>query len=191
MALGYAREGVGTDTLAPQIDSLTEVGVAPNRIYTDVFDDGPPPDQRPGMTALLDYARPGDTAVVTGIDRLGRTVDEVMAAAREFADRRIGLRSLREGIDTDDPGGAMIVAVLASLGELDDERRRRRRPRHSGSRVRSASSHIGRPRALDPEQIEQARRMRAAGDPVPAIARALGVSRATLYRTLAEGRSVG
>ncbi|GAC85809.1 recombinase family protein [Gordonia paraffinivorans] len=191
MALGYARETPGAHPLGPQIDALTEAGVDPGRIYTDAADRARTADRRPGMTALLDYARPGDTTVVVGMDRLGRNVREVMAVARELASRRIGLRSLREGIDTDDPAGAMIVGVLASLAELDDDTTAR--PTHTRSRTGTHSrpaSNIGRPRVLDDDQVLRAEQMRAAGESVSRIAEALGVSRATLYRTLAERRSV-
>lgn len=190
MALGYARETAGMHPLSPQIDALTEAGVDPARIYTDAADpesvSSAPPRQ--GLTALLDYARPGDTTVVVGIDRLGRNAPEVLATARELSGRRIGLRSLREGLDTDDPAGAMIVGVLASLAELDAEIEGQRRS--TAVPRTDATSTVGRPRALDDDQIDVAERMRAAGQPVPSIAAALGVSRATLYRTLAERRSV-
>lgn len=188
MLLGYARAGTGAHTLESQIDALTDAGVVPARIYSDAFAAITRMPLRPGFTALLDYARPGDITVVVGIDRLGRTAPEVMATARDLADRQIGLRSLREGLDTDDPAGAMIVGVLASLAELDEELGPARRVTDASRRTRAAS--VGRPRALGDEQIAIAERMRADGEPVPAIAAALGVSRATLYRALAERRSV-
>ncbi|WP_439033114.1 recombinase family protein [Gordonia terrae] len=188
MTLGYARETPGTHALLPQIDALSDVGVNPARIYTDAADGPRMGDHRPGLTALLDYARAGDTTVVVGIDRLGTTPHEVMAIANELTGRRIGLRSLREGIDTDDPAGAMIVAVLASFAELDDTPGTQAL---SGRAARGRSARtIGRPRALDAEQIARAEQMRARGISVPRIAQELGVSRATLYRTLAERRSV-
>ncbi|KAF0967695.1 recombinase family protein [Gordonia sp. YY1] len=191
MALGYARETPGAHALGPQIDALTEAGVDPGRIYSDAADRVRSADRRPGMNALLDYARAGDTTVVVGIDRLGRNIREVMAITRELAKRSIGLRSLREGIDTDDPAGAMVVGVLASLAELDDPS-----PGLGSSRPRTTTTHrqpastVGRPRVLDDEQVLRAEQMRAAGESVPRIAQALGVSRATLYRTLAERRTV-
>ncbi|WP_431840271.1 recombinase family protein [Gordonia hongkongensis] len=188
MALGYARDSPGAHALAPQIDALTDAGVDPARIYTDASDRSASAGRRPGMAALLDYARAGDTTVVVGIDRLGRDIREVMEIANQMAGRRIGLRSLREGIDTADPAGAMIVAVLASLAELDDAPARS--DRSTARTLRGSTSAIGRPRALDSDQVARAEQMRAQGVSVPRIAQELGVSRATLYRTLAERRSV-
>ncbi|MGV9712084.1 recombinase family protein [Gordonia sp. NPDC003424] len=185
--LGYARAGVGADTLAAQVDALTKAGVDPSRIYSDEFAGVSVMPRRPGLSALLDYARPGDTTIVVGIDRLGRTTAEVLATARDLSQRGIGVRSLREGIDTDDPAGAMIVGVLASLGEVDAERGQTRRHAAAVSRSGSTSS-VGRPRVLDDDQVAMAERMRAGGRPVPDIAETLGVSRATLYRSLAERR---
>ncbi|MGC4963286.1 recombinase family protein [Gordonia sp. DT218] len=188
MTLGYARAGAGSQTLEDQIDALTADGIEPGRIYSDGFV-SVSTQPRPGLTALLDYARPGDTAVVVGLDRLGRTTPEVLATARDLATRQIGLRSLREGIDSDDPTGAMIVGVLASLAELEEELGQARRKATAGSGPNSVSS-VGRPRALDDDQVAVAQQMRADGQRVPTIASALGVSRATLYRSLAERRSV-
>lgn len=196
MLLGYARASTQREDLESQIDALTAEGVTPQRIYSDRTErDLNSP--RPGWAALLDYARPGDVTVVVGIDRLGRTTPELMDATRELAQREIGLRSLREGVDTADSAGGMLVGVLASLAELEAESRslRRTRSRVAATRstgARSASSitgSVGRPRVLDDGQIAVAERMRAAGDPVPQIAAALGVSRATLYRSLAERKA--
>jgi DNA invertase Pin-like site-specific DNA recombinase len=186
MLLGYARAGAGRRSLESQIDELTDGGVEPNRIYSDNIADLT--TARPGLSALLDYARAGDTTVVVGIDRLGRTIDEVFVTARELARRHIGIRSLDEGVDSTEVAGGMIVGVLASLAELDDENRPVRQSR--ATHPRPDSTAVGRPRALDDDQVALAERMRARGDSVPTIATRLGVSRATLYRSLAERRSV-
>lgn len=188
MTLGYARAGTGTQSLNAQIDALTDADVDPTRIYSDTFAGVASVVARPGLSALLDYARPGDLVVVVGVDRLGRTTPEILATARELTQRRIGLRSLREGLTTEEPTGATIVGVLASLAEVDDEHGQARR--HASTSSSRVVSTVGRPRALDDDQVAAAERMRADGHPVPVIAEALGVSRATLYRTLAERRVV-
>ncbi len=185
--LGYARTGRESPGLEAQLDSLAEAGVEPSRIYSDrVTGASSIAAERPGWAALLAYARPGDTTVVVGLDRLGRTVPEVLASARELTVRRVGLRSLREGLNTDDSTGAMVVGVLASLAVLDDEAGGP--PRYP--RSESASTGVGRPRALDDDGVAAAERLHAQGYPVPEIAAELGVSRATVYRRLASRRSV-
>jgi Resolvase, N terminal domain/Helix-turn-helix domain of resolvase len=138
-----------------------------------------------GLAAVLDYARPGDTIVVVGIDRLGRNAAEVMTTIRDLGERGIVLRSLREGIDTSNATGRMVAGVLASLAELELELQRERVAASKAAR-KSRGQSIGRPKALTAEQIALAERMRASGEPVPVIAQTLKVSRATLYRTLAE-----
>jgi DNA invertase Pin-like site-specific DNA recombinase len=104
---------------------------------------------------------------------------------RDLGQREIVLRSLREGIDTGNATGRMVAGVLASLAELGLELQRERRTAAKSAR-KARGLPIGRPKALDTDQIALAERMRASGEPVPVIAEALGVSRATLYRTLAE-----
>jgi DNA invertase Pin-like site-specific DNA recombinase len=188
--LGYARVSTGHQSLDAQADALTAAGVDPARVYTDKLTGTSTREQRPGLAALLDYARPGDTIVVVGIDRLGRNAAEVMVTIRDLGARGIVLRSLREGIDTSNATGRMIAGVLASLAELELELGRERRTAARASR-KQRGMPIGRPKALSEAQIRQASQMRAAGEPVPEIAKTVGVSRATLYRHLAETRPAG
>lgn len=117
--LGYARVSTAHQSLDQQSDALTAAGVDHSRIYAEKLSGTSTREQRPGLTALLDYARPGDCIVVTGIDRLGRNAAEVMTTIRELGERGIVLRSLREGIDTSNATGRMVAGVLASLAELE------------------------------------------------------------------------
>jgi DNA invertase Pin-like site-specific DNA recombinase len=183
--LGYARVSTDHQSLDAQADALTAAGVEPARVYSDKLTGTSTKEQRPGLAGLLDYAREGDTIVVAGIDRLGRNAAEVMLTIRDLGERGIVLRSLREGIDTSNATGRMVAGVLASLAELELELGRERRAAAKASR-KARDLPIGRPRALTADQIALAERMRASGEPVPVIAETLGVSRATLYRTLAE-----
>jgi DNA invertase Pin-like site-specific DNA recombinase len=141
--------------------------------------------QRPGFAALLDYARQGDAIVVVGIDRLGRNAAEVMTTIRELGEHNIVLWSLREGIDTSNATGRMVAGVLASLAELELELGRERRAASREAR-RARGQSIGRPKSLDRSKADLARRMHANGESASTIATTLGVSRATVYRVLAE-----
>jgi DNA invertase Pin-like site-specific DNA recombinase len=183
--LGYARVSTGHQSLDQQLDALTAAGVEPNRVYSDKLSGASTREERPGLAALLDYARPGDAIVVAGIDRLGRNAAEVMATIRELGQRNMVLRSLREGIDTSNATGRMVAGVLASLAELELELGRERR---AGAREprRARGQAIGRPKALDKSKAALAHRMHSRGEPASTIAAALGVSRATVYRVLAD-----
>lgn len=187
--LGYARVSTGHQSLDQQVDALTEAGVAAERIYTDKLTGTSTKEQRPGLSELLTYARPDDTIVVVGIDRLGRNAAEVMLTIRDLGERGIVLRSLREGIDTSNAAGRMVAGVLASLAELELELGRERRAAAKAAR-KARNLPIGRPRKLSEAQLRQAEQMRAAGEPVPEIAATLGVSPPTLYRLLAERNGV-
>jgi DNA invertase Pin-like site-specific DNA recombinase len=183
--IGYARVSTGHQSLDQQLDALTAAGVDPDRIYRDKLSGTSTREQRPGLAALLDYARAGDAIVVVGIDRLGRNAAEVMTTIRELRDQEIVLRSLREGIDTSNATGRMVAGVLASLAELELELGRERRSAAREAR-RARGQHIGRPKSLDSSKAALAQRMRASGESASTIAAALGVSRATVYRILAE-----
>jgi DNA invertase Pin-like site-specific DNA recombinase len=183
--LGYARVSTGHQSLDQQLDALTAAGVNPDRIYRDKLSGTSSREQRPGLAALLDYARPGDAIVVAGIDRLGRNAAEVMTTIRELRDRQIVLRSLREGIDTSNATGRMVAGVLASLAELELELGRERRAAAREAR-RPRGQHIGRPKALDAKKAALAQRMHTSGESASTIANTLGVSRATVYRVLAQ-----
>jgi DNA invertase Pin-like site-specific DNA recombinase len=188
--LGYARVSTGHQSLDQQLDALTAAGVKPDRIYQDKLSGTSSREQRPGLAALLDYARPSDAIVVVGIDRLGRNAAEVMTTIRELRDGEIVLRSLREGIDTSNATGRMVAGVLASLAEVELELGRERRAAAREAR-RARGQHIGRPKALDAKKAGLAQRMHAGGESASTIANALGVSRATVYRVLAEQTAEG
>jgi DNA invertase Pin-like site-specific DNA recombinase len=188
--IGYARVSTGHQSLDQQLDALTATGVDPDRIYRDKLSGTSTREQRPGLAALLDYARPGDAIAVVGIDRLGRNAAEVMTTIRELRDREIVLRSLREGIDTSNATGRMVAGVLASLAELELELGRERRAAAREAR-RARGQHIGRPKALDAKKADLAQRMHASGESAGTIAATLGVSRATVYRVLAERTGEG
>jgi DNA invertase Pin-like site-specific DNA recombinase len=183
--LGYARVSTGHQSLDQQVDALIAASVDSARVYSDKLSGTSRREQRPGLAALLDYAREGDAIVVVGIDRLGRNAAEVMTTIRELGERGIVLRSLREGIDTSNATGRMVAGVLASLAELELELGSERRAAARAAR-QARGQHIGRPNALDQKKAALAQRMHTSGESASTIAAALGVSRATVYRVLAD-----
>ena len=169
--LGYARVSTGTPIPRPTARRPHGCGVDPTRVYSDKLSGTSTREQRPGLAALLDYAREGDAIVVVGIDRLGRNAAEVMTTIRELGERGIVLRSLREGIDTANATGRMVAGVLASLAELELELGRERRSAAREAR-RARGQPIGRPKALDKSKAALAQRMHTSGESASTIATA-------------------
>ena len=185
--LGYARVSTTGQDLDAQLVALTDDGVDADRVFTDKLS-GSAKAARPGLAAMLDYARPGDTLVVTAIDRLGRSAAEVTRTIADLGERRILLRSLREEIDTATPTGRAVAAIMAALAELELELGRERRAASREAR-RSRQLPATKPHKLTAERQEQLRRLAATGEPVRELAAAFGIGRATAYRYLSDSAS--
>lgn len=182
--LGYARVSTIGQDLDAQLAALAAAGVDAERVFTDKLS-GSARTERPGLAAMLHYARAGDTVIVTAIDRLGRSVAEVTRTIATFGERRIVLRALREGIDTGTPTGRAVAAIMATLAELELELGRERRAASRESR-RSRQLPATKPPKLSPDRQEQLRRLAATGEPVRELAAAFGIGRATAYRYLTQ-----
>jgi DNA invertase Pin-like site-specific DNA recombinase len=179
--LGYARVSTGHQTLDQQTDALTTAGC--DRIFTDQISGTR--DDRPGLATLLDYARDGDTVVVAALDRLGRSLAGIVRTVETLRERGVMLRSLREGIDYSTPVGRMVAGIFASLAEYERELIHERAA-VARQAARARGKQTGRPRALTPDQVRLARRMREAGESMPTICTTMRVARSTLYRALGD-----
>lgn len=182
--LGYARVSTMVQDLDAQLAALNSAGVESGQVFTDKLS-GSANTARPGLAALLNYAREGDIVVVTAIDRMGRSVAEVTRTIADLSERRILLRALREGVDTGTPTGRAVATIMATLAELELELGRERRAVSRVSR-RARQLPATKPAKLTLERQEQLRRLAATGEPVHELARAFGISRATAYRYLAK-----
>ena len=139
-------------------------------------------DDRPGLAALMEYVRDGDTVVVWKLDRLGRNMLHILQTVKELTERGVTLVSVTDGIDSSTPAGRMMIGVLGSLAEYERELIRERTALKRAS-SRANGTKFGRPRKVDDaEHITTAKRMKADGHTAKDIAKYLGVSRATLYR---------
>lgn len=180
--LGYARVSTTGQDLNAQRSALTAAGADPDRLFTDELS-GAVGTQRPGLVALLNYARADDVVVVAAIDRLGRSAAEVTRTIADLDSRRILLRALREGVDTATPTGRAVAAIMATLAELELELGRERRAASRDSR-RARHLPATKPAKLTIERQRQLRRLADTGEPVHELAKAFGISRATAYRYL-------
>lgn len=179
--LGYARVSTEKQNLDRQLDTLNAEGV--DRIFTDKMSGKR--NDRPGFAELLDYARAGDTIVVASLDRLGRSLSGIIATVAELKERGIHLRSIKESIDTSTAVGQMLLGIFGSLAEYEHSLIAER-AEEAREAARKRGKQTGRPRALTPSQVRQARTLRDAGETIVDIMASLGCSRATLYRALQQ-----
>ncbi|WNJ21618.1 recombinase family protein [Pontibacter sp. G13] len=185
MLVGYARVSTKDQDPALQLDALREAGCG--RIFEEQAS-GAQRD-RPQLRAALDYLRPGDTLVVWKLDRLARSLKQLIETVEMLGEREIGFRSLTETIDTQSPGGKLIFHLFASLAEFEREMTRER-TRAGLEAARRRGKFGGRPPALGAKEIEMAKTLLQNPDlSISDIAEQLGVSQATLYRYLPGGRS--
>lgn len=183
MALvGYARVSTHDQHLDQQITALKDAGCI--RIFEEKAT-GTHSD-RPQLVSTLDFVREGDVLVVWRLDRLGRSLNHLIATVASLEDQGVGFRSLHENIDTTTSTGRLVFHIFAALAEFErDLIVDRTKAGLEAARARGAKP--GRKKALSPDQVTVARQMHASGDyTVDAIAKTLSTSRATIYRSLAE-----
>jgi DNA invertase Pin-like site-specific DNA recombinase len=169
-----------TQTLEQQHAALEVAGVA--KTFSDTMSGAR--DDRPGLAALLDYVREGDTVVVWKLDRLGRNTLHILETVKALTERGVTLISTTDAIDSSTAAGRMVIGVLASMAEFERELVKERTAlKRQASRANG--TRFGRPKSIDdPKHIATVKRMKADGHIAKDIAKYLGVSRATLYRYL-------
>src|SRR3954463_5476033 len=184
MLVGYARVSTYDQMLDLQHDALTKAGCT--KIYTDTASGAQ--TEREGLTEALSYVRAGDTLVVWKLDRLGRSLKDLIERIRELNARKIGFKSLTEQIDTTTSGGKLIFHIFGALAEFErDIIRERTNAGLEAARTRGKLG--GRPLALSPEKIKLAKKLYADKSmSVAEICKMLGISRHTLQRYVRERR---
>jgi len=182
--IGLARVSTDAQDAQLQQDALAEAGCA--RIYVEKVSTRKAAAERPGLTAALDYLRPGDTLVVWKLDRLGRSVKDVLTIADDLHERGIGVRILTgklSGSYSPTGEGKFFFTMMAAFAELErDIIHERTMARLAAARAQGRNG--GRPTVMDADKLAAARARRARGESPTEIARALGVSRASVYRHL-------
>lgn len=178
--IGYSRVSTIDQTLDQQNAALDAAGVT--KVFSDKISGAR--DDRPGLTALMDYVRDGDTVVVWKLDRLGRDLAHILKTVKTLTERGVTLVSVTDGIDSSTAAGRMMIGVLGSLAEYERELIKERTALKRAT-SRANGTKFGRPRKVTaPEHLATARRMKADGHTARDIAKYLGVGRATLYRYL-------
>ena len=180
--VGLARVSTSSQDAQLQRDALGEAGCG--RVFEEKISTRK--TERPGLTAALDYLRPGDTLCAWKLDRLGRSVKDVLIIADDLHERGTGLRILTgklAGIYNPAGEGKFFFTMMAAFAELErDVIHERTMAGLAAARAQGRTG--GRPTVMNMDRLAAARARHANGERPTQIAKALGVSRATIYRHL-------
>ena len=185
MLIGYARVSTQDQNTALQIQALTESGC--EKVFTEKAS-GAQRD-RPELQAALTFMRADDTLVVWKLDRLARSLRQLIETVEGFEQRKIGLKSLTENIDTSTPGGKLVFHLFGALAEF--ERSLIKERTMAGLSIARAQGRVGgRPPAMSVSDVIAAKALLADPDiSVKEVAARMGVSVSTLYKYIPKASS--
>lgn len=178
--IGYIRVSSLDQNTERQLD-----GVDLDKVFTDKAS-GKDTD-RPQLKAALDYVRDGDTLIVHSMDRLARNTEDLLRMVRELKERHVSVKFVKEGLvfsgTQANPMDDLMMTMLGGFAQF--ERSMIRERQREGITIAKANGvYKGRKPALTPEQVETLKQRAAAGEPKAHIAKAMGISRETLYQYL-------
>jgi len=179
MKIGYARVSTGEQNPDLQVDALMAAGC--ERIFTDKASGANA--KRSELAKCLKALTAGDTFTVWKLDRLGRSLHDLIGLLDELKARGVAFQSLTEAIDTSTPTGRAMWQMVGILAELERSLiQERTKAGREAAKARGVK--MGRKAKLTPQQIEHARKLIEQGEHHDRVAKSLGVSRRTLYRKL-------
>ena len=182
MLIGYARVSTDDQNLDLQHDALENAGC--EKFYDDHMTGSK--INRPGLDAAIDFARHGDIIVVWRLDRLSRSLKDLIEMVGKLDEKGIGLNSLHESINTSSSSGKLIFHIFGALAEF--ERNLIRERTHAGLQAaRARGRKGGRPKKLDTEKAKLACKLyKDKEHSINQICQLIGVSKPTLYKYLKE-----
>lgn len=178
MQVGYARISTGEQNLNLQVDALKQAGC--EAVYQDEMSGAKA--ERPGLSEALKFVRSGDTLVVWRLDRLGRSLKDLIEKVAALHAREVDFLSLHERIDTTTPAGKLQFHIFSALAEFERDLIRERTV--AGLRAARARGKKGGPKfRLSPEDVQMAATLiQDKRHKIQDICKRLGISTATLYR---------
>jgi DNA invertase Pin-like site-specific DNA recombinase len=184
MLIGYARVSTDDQKLDLQVDALNKAGC--EKIFDDHVSGAKA--ERPGLTQALDVCRDGDTLVVWRLDRLGRSIKNLIELAEVLEKRGIGLKSCQESIDTNTSGGRLLFHMFGALAEFERNLlRERTKAGLTAARARGRTG--GRPKALDSKKRDLAISLyEGKQHSIKDICDMMGIGKTTLYNYLGESK---
>ncbi|WP_082729071.1 recombinase family protein [Burkholderia sp. LA-2-3-30-S1-D2] len=184
MLIGYARISTDDPYLDLQRDALAQVGC--ERVFEDTTSGAKA--ERTGLTALLATLRCGDIVVIWRLDRLGRSLKDLIHLIERLDAAGVGLHSLQENIDTTSTGGRLVFPLFGALAAFERSLIRER-TQAGRSAARSRGHKGGRKKRLDPEHEQLALQLyHERHHTVDEICRLMGIGKSTLYNSMPSGR---
>lgn len=179
--IGYARVSSTGQSLEVQAEQLRAAGC------TKLFEEkvsGTTQQGRAQLAMALDYVREGDIFVVTRLDRLARSMSDLRDIVDRLMAKGVEFKAIQQGaIDTSTSGGRLMLNMLAAVAEFETDLRRERQM-EGISKAKAEGRYRGRPKSIDPSEV---RRLLSTGMGATAVAKALGVGRASIYRVASSG----
>jgi DNA invertase Pin-like site-specific DNA recombinase len=180
MKIGYARISTKDQSLSMQIDALKNAGC--EQIHEEIASGAK--TARPILEEIMRNIREDDILVIWKLDRLGRNMAHLIHLTNKLIEKKVGLISLNDPIDTSTAQGRMVFGIFATLAEFERELIRERTQAGLKS-ARARGRKGGRPKGMSPSALEKAAIAEAlyknGSIPVKKIAMQLGVSKTTLY----------
>jgi len=177
--IGYARVSTTDQNLELQENALRAAGC---EIIRSEKRSGTTTAGRDELRTVLDFLRKGDVLTVTRIDRLARSIGDLQDIVRAVKAKGASLKAIEQPIDTSTAAGKCFLDMLGVFAEFETNVRRERQLEGVAS-AKARGVYKGRKASIDPAKVRQ---MKAEGKGASAIARALRIGRASVYRALAE-----
>lgn len=176
MKIGYARVSTKEQSLQLQLDALNTVEC--EKIFTDKVSSVA--TKRQGLEDALEFARPGDVLIVWKLDRLCRSITDLIKISKQLEDKEVHLQSITESIDTTTPTGRLYFTILGAMNQLERELNHERILAGLDA-ARKRGRKGGRPKSLNDSKLTLARNLLSNGMSYPEVSEHLGVNLKTLY----------
>jgi DNA invertase Pin-like site-specific DNA recombinase len=180
--VGYARVSSVGQSLEVQVEQLRAAGCE------EVFEEkrsGTTIQGRVQLEAALRFVRKGDVLCVTRLDRLARSMTDLVKIMDTLTAKQVGFRVLQQALDTTTSEGRLLLQIMGAFAEFETSIRKERQA-EGIAKAKAKGLYKGRPKSIDPDEIA---RLKGEGLGGSAIARKLGIGRASVYRVLGSGAS--
>jgi len=178
MLVGYARVSSVGQSLDVQLAALNDAGC--EKVFAEK-QSGTGTDKREGLREALEFVREGDTLIVTRLDRLARSAGDLHTIVSQLSRKGVSFRCLQQsGVDTSTSTGKLLLGMLAAIAEFETDIRKERQ-REGIERAKAAGVYKGRKPSVDAVAVRQ---LHEGGVTPTAIAKQLGIGRASVYRAL-------